>query len=432
MSTLRKIRGAIVDGLPFSLRKPLIYKYRLKVPYYRALQNLTLEAARKQSQISVLFVVSSLSMWKYEEIFDILSNDNRFNVNVVLYPYKSYTAEEKKNSIDTLLAYFAKKGVSAVNAFVDGFDIEKYYQANNPTIIFYPMPYEGIYGNYIEYANHLNKLICYTPYGIGTTAGGLFINTPLHNLAWRVYVATSIHKESSVKESYNGGENVKIVGENNFNRFRDSNVTYKWKKNGKDVKKIIWAPHYSIITGHALHRASFLWLSEFMLNIADKYEGRLQVAFKPHPKLKTLMYEHPDWGKIRTENYFNAWAKGENTLLEVGEYATLFATSDGMIHDSSSFIGEYMYTEKPVLFTSKEICSIRSECNSFGNACLDLHYHASDIDTVKKFIDDVIMGDKDTLKAQRHEFYELILSIDDELTTGQRIYNDIKKSLGWL
>lgn len=431
MSTFLMLRGAIVNKLPFVLRKPLICKYRLKVPYYRDLQMQTLNSIKQKGSANVMFLVSSLSMWKYDEVLDLLNNNPRFKVNVILYPFSLYSAEERQLSIEKLQVYFNNKGIKYINAYAPGFDIEDLFNTINPDIIFYTQPYEGIYNNYFEYPHHLDKLIIYSPYGINIAKGDLFINTSLHNLAWRIYQATPLHKQMAKRLTYNSGKNVVVVGLSNSERFKDESINYPWKNDREGVKKIIWAPHYSILEGHELHHASFLWLHDYMLNIADKYDGNLQVAFKPHPKLKTLMYEHPDWGKEKTDAYFRAWADGKNTVLEEGDYVSLFANSDAMIHDSSAFIGEYLHTEKPVMFTSRDLYNIRIECNQFGNACLDMHYHADSYEGITRFIDEVVMLGKDPMADRRHEFYKNVLSINDDLSTGQRIYNDILKFLSW-
>jgi len=427
----RKYRGWIVDHLPYFIRRRIIYKYRLKIPYYRKIQKELVQRIAKQSDVSVLFIVSSLSMWKYEELLNILVDDSRFKVNIILYPFNSYSENAKKKSIRQLLNHFSTHNCNIVDA-TNIENLEDLFNSINPQIIFYPMPYEGIYNNNaLEYTWHTDRLLCYIPYGMDVTLGDLFYNTPFHNIAWRIFTANSLTKNVYIKGSFSRGENVAVVGEGNTERFRNLDQKSHWKKDGEGIKKIIWAPHYSILDGHALHRTGFVWLYDFMLNIEKEYDGRLQVAFKPHPKLKTLMYEHPEWGKEKTDAYFEAWENGENTIVEEGDYSALFATSDAMIHDSDSFIGEYMYTEKPVMFTCRDIMSIRNEHNVFGNACLDLHYHASSLNQVREFINSVVFCGKDTLKEERHRFYNEILSINDGLTSGQRIYNELIRSLGW-
>jgi hypothetical protein len=371
-------------------------------------------------------------MWKYDQIFKLLLNDHRFNVSVFVYPFGSYSEEAKCTSVSQLKEYFSAYPIKLIDAYKDGFDINECLEDVDADIVFYPMPYRGIYGNALEYSNYLDKLICYVNYGIGTGKLGQDTNTPFHNQVWRIYVATAMHKQIAARTSYNKAENVIVTGEANSFRFRNQSARYAWKREGEGVKKLIWAPHYSIADGAAFHRIGFTWLADFMLDLPNKYDGKLQIVFKPHPKLKTMLYESVDWGKEKTDKYYEQWKYGENTSLEEGYYGDLFATCDGMIHDSCSFMGEFLYTEKPVIFTSKVIEQVRkNEVNEFGNACLDVHYHASTTEEVGRFVDEVIFNGMDSLKAKRHEFYSKVLSMNDNLTAGERIYRDIIKSFEW-
>lgn len=428
---LRYIRGKIIDKLPCQIRRLIIYKYRFKIPECKHKQKLRLGKIYSKRKVNILFIASSLSIWKYEQLLQVLKRDTRFNISIILHPFNSYSKEAKQESIEQLKSHFNNYGVNVGNAYIRGFDWGKYFSTVDPDIMFYPMPYEGIYPEQLEYKNHMDKLIGYIPYGIGPAKGGLFFNTIFHNVVWRIYVATPLHKLMAKKESINRGENVIAVGESNSIRFQDASAYYPWKCKDKNVKRIIWAPHYSIMDGHAFHRVSFLWLSEFMLNLAHKYDGKIQIAFKPHPKLKTLMYEHPDWGKEKTDRYYSEWCNGKYTLLEEGAYNELFATSDAMIHDSCSFIGEYMYTTKPVLFTSKNIECVQDECNEFGNACLALHYHASTTDEIVKFVNDVLLNGNDEMKDARKDFFNNELSFNDGLDAAERIYRDLLTEFGW-
>ena len=427
----RRYRGKIIDRLPDRIRKPIILQYRLKIPQIRKEQKKLIEAISKRESVNVAFIVSSLSMWKYADILDCLKTDSRFNILIILYPFHSYSISAKNESISQLSLYFSDKGVTVVNAYDANNDLVSLFERFNPEILFYQMAYEGIYNNYLEAKNHKTRLICYSHYAIGTMKGGGFVNTPFHNYAWKIYVSTNIHKQIARKEATNSGENVVVVGEGNAQWFNKSNPYKCWKNNQLDTKKIIWAPHYSILEGHAFYHTSFLWLSDFMLHLADMYNGRLKIAFKPHPKLKTLMYEHPEWGKERTEAYYLRWEKGDNTILEEGYYADLFASSDALIHDSCSFIGEYMYTGKPSLFTSKDINKIREECNEFGQICLDLHYIAKNESEIIDFIDNVVFRGEDVLLRNRIKFFNDVLLISDGLTPGQRVYNDLLKEFHW-
>ncbi len=428
---LRKIRGALINSLPCWIKNPLIYRYRYHIPEIKEKRMDRIRLIKSKGCAKALFIVSSLSIWKYEEILDLLSKDQRFETDIIICPFPSYSDQAKKLSIEQLKDYFSKKGLKYSEYNSNDEDQQKLINKKNYDLIFYPMPYEGLYDQILEYTSNKEKLLCYTPYGVNTSAGELFINTHFHNLAWKIFSTTPLHKTLCKKYTVNRGENIVVVGENNSEKVRDKNSFYEWKTYGNSTKKIIWAPHYSIMEGHAFNRVAFLWLSSFMLEIADQYNGKISIVFKPHPKLRTLMYEHPEWGKKRTDEYFEKWRIGRYTGLEEGEYSTLFATSDAMIHDSSSFIGEYMYTTKPVLFTSKDFKSVRNECNEFGNACIDLHYHAVNQEDIIQFIDNVLLGGKDPLKEQRERFYKEMLSFNDDLTPGKRIYMNILSEFGW-
>jgi DivIVA domain-containing protein len=61
---------------------------------------------------------------------------------------------------------------------------------------------------------------------------------------------------------------------------------------------------------------------------AEKYADRIQWAFKPHPLLRDTLYQHPDWGKERTDAYYGRWESMPNTQLETGAYVELFKQSD--------------------------------------------------------------------------------------------------------
>lgn len=429
MSIVRRTIGYIIDRLPFFINRSIIYRYRFHIPAIKEKRKKLIEQIHSKNKANVLFIISSLSMWKYEDIFRLLVSDKRFSIYIILYPYGSYDSVSKRQSMEQLLTYFNKFNIAIYNCYIENLAIQPIIDNINPEVVFYQIPYEGVYQNELEYINFKDKLLCYAPYGIGTAQGNLFTNTVFHNIAWKIFSATELHKNIGVKESVNRGENIIVVGDGNATRFCSQDSKYdKWKNAGK---RIIWAPHYSILDGHALHRTGFLWLSKFMLSIADQYNGRIQIAFKPHPKLKTLMYEHPIWGKKLTDKYYKNWEEGKNTILEEGDYADLFASSDAMIHDSSSFIGEYIYTAKPVLFTCKNMEYVRKECNSFGNECLNLHYIASTEIGVKRFIEDVVLNEEDSLKSKRERFRDKFLMINDGLTTGQRIYRNFLQEFGW-
>jgi hypothetical protein len=219
------------------------------------------------------------------------------------------------------------------------------------------------------------------------------------------------------------------------NKYKPENA---WKETGENLKKIIWAPHHTIDDDKSfLSFSAFLIYADYMLELAAKYKSAVQWAFKPHPILKPKLYEHPQWGKKRTDAYYNRWNEIANGQLEEGSYHDLFLTSDAMIHDSGSFLIEYLYLNKPVCRTDRDD-SITDRLNKFGVMAYNMHYHARSEKEIEEFLVNVVIdgarsqepgarsqepgarsqepgarsqepGARDTLKGQRSEFLQKYL-----------------------
>ena len=128
-----------------------------------------------------------------------------------------------------------------------------------------------------------------------------------------------------------------MTGATVYDKFLDKNYKPKnvWKRQEKIKKKVIWAPHHSIISNPDLEYSLFLEVCDIMPVLAKRYENKIQFCFKPHPFLIRKLYQL--WGKYKTDAYYQLWDSMPNTQYENGEYIDLFMTSDAMIHDCDSF-----------------------------------------------------------------------------------------------
>lgn len=68
-------------------------------------------------------------------------------------------------------------------------------------------------------------------------------------------------------------------------------------KTDKSRKRIIWAPHFSISDGGCLNYSTFLSIAEELLEFIKNTQLPVQMAFKPHPLLKSQLYNYSSWGK---------------------------------------------------------------------------------------------------------------------------------------
>ena len=160
-----------------------------------------------------------------------------------------------------------------------------------------------------------------------------------------------------------------------------------------------------------------------MLDIASKYRKNVLLIFKPHPLLKAKLYKL--WGKEKTDIYFLLWKEGENTSISEGEYVDLFLTSDAMIHDSGSFVTEYLFVNKPVMRTINDL-PLDKQFNDFALSCLDNYYKAYNKQDIDNFIQNVING-IDPLKEKRTKFVNEVLM--PKGSPSQNIIDDILDSI---
>jgi CDP-glycerol glycerophosphotransferase (TagB/SpsB family) len=230
-------------------------------------------------------------------------------------------------------------------------------------------------------------------------------NQLFHNYLWRLFAETPIHKEFSVKYALNKGKNVKVTGFPGTDVFLDKKYEPQncWKHKNPDIKKLIWAPHHTIDNDTSfLSYSSFLVYSDFMLKLPSVFNGKIQIAFKPHPLLFNRLSEESFWGKERTISYYNSWENLEFGQLVDGDYVDLFLTSDAMMHDSGSFLIEYLYTGKPVLYLDRDD-KITERMNDFGIQAFNQHYHAKNESDIENFILSVLHN-KDIKKSDREKF----------------------------
>lgn len=408
-----------------STRKFFIYHLYFKGWYYELSHRFLLKKITKKGRkVNVIFFASTLGMWRYQKLYDLLSKDKRFNCNIVIHPFYTYSRENQSNDVNLLKDYFRNWDINYLDAFESYEETLNIVKKINPDILFYPQPYIGIFNDGFECKYFARKLLCYYPYGIVTLKEKGLYNEFYQNIAWKIFYATKYHLTESKEFMVNNGKNVEIVGEPNCDFENHVVNPKKWKGQTKTKKRIIWAPHFTINGNSILHRASFLWLADFMIEMAHKYKESIQLSFKPHPRLKSELYKHKEWGKERTDSYYESWRSMENTQLDEGDYIDLFMTSDAMIHDSGSFSAEYLYTKKPTAFTAQNSSQVYSNLNEFGTKCMDLHYILHNISEVEAFIQNVLK-DIDPKRPDRELFYDEVLKSPNDKSVAQNTYESI-------
>lgn len=359
---------------------------------------------RHKTQINVVFIASSLSMWRYQNLYELLAKHPRFNVSILILPFKPYTKEQQKTDVDKLVDFFTNKGCSCTLGVLDDDAHIDLRNGLKPDILFYPQPYGGNFDPDFDSMNFFDKLICYYPYAFWRNKDWWSYDLPFHNKAWKLFYSTELHRKDAQEYAFNKGRNVEVVGYPNADNFLFRKHQDVWKPQDKSKKRIIWAPHFTIFSGGFITQSNFLWMADLMLEIAEKYSERIQFVFKPHPRLFSELCKHEKWGEEKAKQYYAKWEERENTQLESGEFVDLFMTSDAMIHDSGSFCVEYHYSGNPVMYIANNFEEQVADMAEFGQLAMRQHYVGQNEEDIVRFIEDVVLVGNDPMKEGREEF----------------------------
>jgi CDP-glycerol glycerophosphotransferase (TagB/SpsB family) len=177
-------------------------------------------------------------------------------------------------------------------------------------------------------------------------------------------------------------------------------------------------------------RSNFIEMADFMLDVAKQYSDRIQIAFKPHPRLLTELYNHPKWGVEKADSYYKKWADLTNGQLEMGDFVSLFYYSDAMIHDSGSFVIDYIYFNKPQLFITKDVNVQLRESDRIAERVFQNVSTGYNENEIIDFIDNVVIRGNDTKSMIRKQILEEELLPPNGKFASENMYSDICASLG--
>lgn len=420
------IKDKLLSLIPQSVsgRVVLVKHFILSSPKYRAI----FKDVKREGKVRIAFLAGTLSMWKSQELVELLAKDNRFDVRVILTPFLSYDLESQKSDMELLRAYFHAHNTPYVDYDFDGkpYDLRAEF---NPHIIFFVQTYGGMHCREHDSLYFSDRLNAYIPYSFWPGAENWGFDLTFHRKAWRIYYANELLLSVARSFSMIKARNGVVVGYPSADLFAKDHHEDVWKIKDRSVKRIIWAPHFTIEsdTGIGESHSSFFDLYEGMVDYARAHKNTVQIAFKPHPRLKTELYKV--WGRERTDSYYREWETMPNTQLEEGGYVDLFMTSDALVHECGSFMVEYHYSKNPCMYVMKGFKHFYEGMNALGQKALDLHYKGNCMADVEMFIQNVVFTGTDPMRGDREDFYRAQLLPPNNMTAARNIYEDLVKSL---
>ena len=398
-----------------------------KINYHNVIENIK-KRNLKSEPIRVLFVVEENSKWGYQSVYDALMKDDRFKVLPVLcYPMitkvrESYT---QKDNIE----FFKSLNIDAIDGCKDGEYIS--VESLKPDIVFYQQPW------YIRdqwHPENVSKyaLTCIVSYGYSSidvkSWGSVGVQKLSANL-WKMFCESPYHKKFYEKAAKIKHKDIlRVSGYPKMDYYyTDVNPEFEklWKDEGKRRPRIIWAPHHSIDLGW-LEMSNFAEHYKFFLNFA-KDNPNYSFIFKPHPSLEYKCVLEGLMSNDEFREYMDEWRSLDNAnVWDKGNYFDIFKTSDVLMTDCSSFLGEYYYSSKPIIFLDK---SSRCGFNKFGLKMKETFYIPKSLSEIPILLKQLLIDKNDPTKKKRLKVIRKEYFYPKE-GVGCNIVNHIRDSLG--
>ena len=379
-----------------------------------------LNCIRKKQVKKIVFLLKDSAEWSCEELYKRFNETSGYEVCVAVAPFFAGSQQAvSKMYLDTV-QYFRERKIDTVEMY----DIQKnryksWEEIGMPDIVFHLNPHYKAFAESSNICNFpLSILNVYIPYGI-MIYGNVRqqYNQLSHMLYWKIFCETPLHKEMASKYADIGDINVVCSGYVKMDTFFDTCLQEKrkiWKisprADEKKIKKIIYAPHWSIkdaVTGFGNFDKIYKSLYEYV----KENETSTSWVFRPHPMLRVGAVQQGIFkSEEEYEEYLEMWRQLPNAqVIENGMYTDIFESSDAMILDSISFLGEYIYMHKPMLFLTRD----RNTFNDFGKELVRVLYKTDggNLEGIKNFVEKNVIGNEDPIGSLTVEYQEKYLQV---------------------
>ena len=349
--------------------------------------------------ISVMFLISNTASWKVGPVFARMIQDPDFEPIAAICPITGGALlTEAKKAAELSRVYLDSQGFPYVNMV--GLDVEQTraeIRRIDPHLVFFTNPH-NLVPTYLHQEILTSRLTCYVPYHHEVMAYGDHqeqYNQYSHNAFWRIFVSHEQSRQSYETTRIRRDAGVIVTGFPACEPLLapvQAREPSPWKQQERKKKRVIYAPHWLLRPD--IKMATIDTFGEAIMNLAQKYRDDVQWALRPHPMLKSSLMETLKWEPKRIEDFFSFWEQSDFCQIHEDDYLPLFLTSDAIVHDSGSFLAEYLYMKKPAMYLMTDQTGERY-FNEFGRraiAACDIGRSSEDIE---RFLNQLINSEND-------------------------------------
>jgi hypothetical protein len=382
------------------------------------------EKIRRKDKIKIGFFFENPSKWCGDELYNLFARDKRFEPTVFFFPIGD---ELTRKEFVISLEKFKSHGLNIFEIKRAGEDLPA------QDVLIQISPYDNVPQSFRLINLKLTTLMAHFNYGISVTQRTGFYNWSFFRVLWRIFFSSLISMADCQKACKVGMPRGVYSGYPRMDIFfkRDTDFHFDWKMARPNAKKIIWAMHHTVLEHpYSLNYATFQWNYKFMYEFA-KVHPEISWVVKPHPFLPSRAVSAKIFPSIEAcKEYFQKWDDLPNAQVYMGAYyQAIFATSDGMIQDCSSFIGEYQYVNKPMIYLTRP----EKLFNELGKKILEASYlvDGKDLDGIAALMQRIFIKGDDYKAAERKEVFDKYLNYPEynDMLASEFIYKTIADEL---
>lgn len=377
-------------------------------------------------KIRIVFLAISAAEWPAGDVYRLLAADDRIECCIVVAPLMDRDVESRRDSYLQTRDYFLKNGYTVREIYDAANDVclEWSEIGGAPDILIHLTAwFSSLAQPCWAVSFPLRCVQLYIPYGIYVAdsmdksyAVNCVYNCGFANMMWKVYVDSEKNREGYQTYGLLKGNNTAFSGYAKMDAFyekhewSEAEIRNLWKipegRTVDEIKRVIIAPHHSIMGYGGILYSTFPKNAFFLLYLAKKYQDKVSFIYKPHPNLRLRAVEAGVFESYEAyDAYVGEWDSLPNArVVNEASYLEIFATSDAMIMDSASFIAEYLYVNKPLLFLRRN----GQAFNLLGKELMRAYDTAwgEDYSAIESFLQDVVIDGRDEKKPLRQTIWK--------------------------
>ena len=106
MHLRHSILKRVLPLLDENRQRRLKYVFEHHIPRQNRRYRKIVRRIRRKGQVNVLFIASSLPMWRFDELYRLMKRDSRMNVGICIRPFAKYRGEEYEKCRNALTDHF--------------------------------------------------------------------------------------------------------------------------------------------------------------------------------------------------------------------------------------------------------------------------------------------------------------------------------------